>query len=93
MVELATQLAALSGTDVTPILEELTKNPNEAHLTVQRAIAARTPPHDGADKPRLVLIVDQFEQVFTLSPGKDGAFERQAFITALCATATNSAGN
>jgi hypothetical protein len=91
MVELATQLAALSGTDVTPILEELTKNPNGAHLTVQRAITASTPSHDGADKPRLVLIVDQFEQVFTLSPGKDGDFERQAFITALCATATNSA--
>ena len=39
-----------------------------------------------------MLIVDQFEQVFTLSPGPGGEADRQAFITALCATATNPVG-
>ena len=39
-----------------------------------------------------MLIVDQFEQIFTLNPGAGGAAERQAFITALCAAATHPAG-
>ena len=39
-----------------------------------------------------MLIVDQFEQVFTLNPGPGGEAERQAFITALCAMATNPVG-
>ena len=39
-----------------------------------------------------MLIVDQFEQVFTLNPGAGGAAERQAFITALHAAAIHPAG-
>ena len=39
-----------------------------------------------------MLIVDQFEQVFTLNPGPGGEAARQAFITALCAAATNPVG-
>ena len=41
---------------------------------------------------RLVLIVDQFEQVFTLNPEPGGEATRQAFITALCSAATNPVG-
>ena len=55
--------------------------PDRGHETVS---------NDGI--PRLVLVVDQFEQVFTLNKGRDGAAERQAFITALCAAATHPAG-
>jgi energy-coupling factor transporter ATP-binding protein EcfA2 len=40
---------------------------------------------------RMVLIVDQFEQLFTLNPGPEGEAERQAFIAALCAMGTGSA--
>ena len=39
-----------------------------------------------------MLIVDQFEQVFTLNPDLGGEATRQAFITALCAAATNAVG-
>ena len=35
-----------------------------------------------------MLIVDQFERIFTLNPGDEGEAERQAFITALCAAAS-----
>ena len=41
---------------------------------------------------RLVLIVDQFEQVFTLTPERGGEAARQAFITALCSAADNPVG-
>lgn len=41
---------------------------------------------------RLVLIVDQFEQVFTLNAGTDRDAERKRFITALCAMTMNPAG-
>ncbi len=40
---------------------------------------------------RLVLVIDQFEQLFTLNPGPDGETGRQAFITALCAAASPAA--
>ena len=39
-----------------------------------------------------MLIVDQFEQVFTLNQGQGGETARQAFITALCAAAATPAG-
>ena len=39
---------------------------------------------------RMVLIIDQFEQLFTLNPGPEGEAERQAFITALCAMGTGA---
>ena len=39
-----------------------------------------------------MLIVDQFEQVFTLNPDLGGEAARQAFITALCSAAATPAG-
>jgi hypothetical protein len=49
----------------------------------------RRPPRRGeagsGSGARLVLIVDQFEQVFTPGPGDSGDPGQQAFITALCA--------
>jgi hypothetical protein len=76
----------------------LARQPDQAHLVIRSAVLAATArpdalapvPVDGA--ARLVLIVDQFEQVFTLSSDPDGEAPRQAFITALCAAAANPAG-
>ena len=50
------------------------------------------PPASGDSAARLVLIVDQFEQVFTLNPDLGGEATRQAFITALCSAAANPVG-
>ena len=60
------------------------------------AAAARheaEPPAPDDSVARLVLIVDQFEQVFTLNPEPGGEATRQAFITALCSAATNPVGS
>ncbi len=98
LTELATQLAALSGADVLALRENLAERPDEAHLAVRQAVLAdaarraqeRTP--EGAELARLVLIVDQFEQIFTLVSGPDGESGRQAFIGALAAAATTPCG-
>jgi len=49
-------------------------------------------PASGDGAARLVLIVDQFEQVFTLNADLGGETARQAFITALCSAAATPAG-
>ena len=95
LTELATRLAAVSGGDTAAILVQLA-DPGQAHLAVGQAAASairRTgaqPPADGRPV-RLVLLVDQFEEVFTLNPG-GGQAGQQAFIAALCAAATGPAG-
>ena len=99
LTELATHLAALGGSDITTVRNGLARFPGDAHLAVQQALIANASRHAGkhairgnTQSLRLVLIVDQFEQIFTLTPGEDGEAERQAFIAALCALATNPAG-
>ena len=100
LTELAARLAAIGGPDALAVRDGLARHPDQAHLAVRSAVlAARRdgePPWPG-DGPgdgtaRLVLIVDQFEQVFTLNPDLDGRATRQAFITALCAAAANPVG-
>ena len=96
--ELAAHLAALGGSDPVAVRDGLAQRPGQAHLAVWSAVLAHAARRDdgrpapGDSAARLVLIVDQFEQVFTLNPGPDGEAERQAFITALCAAATNPVG-
>jgi WD40 repeat protein len=94
LTELAGRLAAVSGMQLTAIRDELAKRPDQAHLTVwQAALSARrglSAPDDG--DARLVLIVDQFEQLFTLNTGPEGKAAQQALITALCAAAGNAVG-
>jgi WD40 repeat protein len=101
LTELAAALALLGGGDTARIRDALARAPRDAHLAVRQAVAAgaarRDPgsPPPGPDPAPLVLIVDQFEQVFTLSPetvDQDGAASRQAFITALDAAATTAVG-
>ena len=95
--ELAARLAAVGGTDALAVRDGLARHPDQAQLAVRSAVlgaavrrdAELTASGDGA--ARLVLIVDQFEQVFTLNSDLGGEAARQAFITALCSAAANPA--
>ena len=99
LTELAARLAALGGGSSAAIRDGLAQRPGQAHLAVWSAVladAARREhgrPMSGDGAARLVLIVDQFEQVFTLNPSPRGEAERKAFITALCAAARNPVGS
>ncbi len=97
LTELATCLAALDGTDTVAVRDGLVQHPDQAHLAVWSAVLAAIR-HDGGhlasddSAARLVLIVDQFEQLFTLNPGPEGYAARRAFVMALRAAATNQVG-
>ena len=102
--ELAMHLAEMAGADPVSVYRSLSAAPDQAPMLAEQA--ARTATGRGADPgsggpagaaagapPRLVLVVDQFEDVFTA--GEDGdvdAVERKAFVTALHAAATIPAG-
>jgi hypothetical protein len=97
LTELAAQLAAVGGPDALAVREGLAGHPGQAHLAVRSAVLAAAargeqPPGSGGGGGRLVLIVDQFEQVFTLNPDSGGEAIGQAFIVALCAAAATPAG-
>ena len=89
--ELAARLASLGGGDVAAIRRDLA-DPGPAHLAVGQAVLAGhsrpgdRQPADGRPR-RLVLVVDQFEEVFTLNSDR-GDTDQQAFIAALCAAAS-----
>jgi WD40 repeat protein len=99
LTELAARLAALGGGDTLTIREGLAQHPGQAHLAVWPVILADAARRSvsqsaaSATATRLVLIVDQFEQAFTLNTGPEGEARRGAFITALCAAATNPVGS
>jgi conflict system STAND superfamily ATPase len=99
LTELAVRLAAVGGPDALAVRDGLARHPDQAHLAIWSAVLAAAarreekPPGSGDGAARLVLIVDQFEQVFTLSPDLSGEATRQAFITALCAAAANPVGS
>jgi transcriptional regulator with XRE-family HTH domain len=98
LTELATRLAAVGGPDALAVRDGLDRRPDQADLAIRSAVLAAAARRD--EQPsrfddgaaRLVLIVDQFEQVFTLNPDLGGEATQQAFITALCAAATTPAG-
>src|SRR5579859_2922708 len=102
--ELAMALAEMAGADPVSVYRSLSAAPEQVSMLAEQA--ARTaagrgagPGSDGpADAancapPRLVLVVDQFEELFT-SGGDDDIRrgEREAFVTALHAAATVPAG-
>jgi WD40 repeat protein len=80
LTELATRLAGLGGGDAAAIRRGLGGDPDRAHLVIGRAVPARP-----------VLVVDQFEEVFTLAPARGDGGQR-AFIAALCAAASQPFG-
>src|SRR5215831_7267487 len=102
--ELAMHLAAMAGADPVSVYRSLAAAPDEASMLAEQA--ARTATGRGTDwssdgsssaaagaPPRLVLVVDQFEELFTAGEDAGGdAAEREAFVTALHAAATIPAG-
>ncbi|TQM83897.1 WD-40 repeat-containing protein [Saccharothrix saharensis] len=75
--ELAVRAAACTGRDAAALAAEFTAHPENLHLRVRQALV------EGDDD--LLVVVDQFEEVFTLC--REPA-ERAAFIAALTTAAT-----
>ncbi|MGD0607207.1 MAG: XRE family transcriptional regulator [Streptosporangiaceae bacterium] len=101
--ELAMQLADMAGVDPVSVYRSLSAAPGEAPMLVQQAVrtAASRVADTGSDGsadvaaavPRLVLIIDQFEELFTAGWDTEGdRAERDAFVAALHAAATVPAG-
>ena len=102
--ELAMHLAEMAGADPVSVYRSLSAAPEEAAMLAEQA--ARTATGRGADPgsdgpssaaagapPRLILVVDQFEELFTADQdGGVGAVEWKAFVTALHVAATVPAG-
>ena len=101
--ELALRVALLAGADAAAVRRGLDADPDGFALTARQA--ALTPPAGAAgelggpvaeryrpprqQQQRLLLVVDQFEQVFTQCADEG---QRRAFITALCAAASAGHG-
>jgi WD40 repeat protein len=92
--ELAVRVAALAGADAAAVRRGLDISPAGFALTARQAAFARPggpagdPPGPLSRRerrqPRLLIVVDQFEQLFSQCPDEE---ERQAFLTALYAAA------
>ena len=98
--ELALRAGVLAGADAAAVRRELEGAPAWFALTARQAALACSPGpagdpdggpamHDQPGQRRLVLVVDQFEELFTQCP-EEG--QRRAFITALHAAATAGHG-
>jgi WD40 repeat protein len=94
--ELAVRVALLAGADATVVRRELSTDPRGFALTARQAALAQ--PHDVPpdtlgpategyrwSQRRLLLVVDQFEQLFTQCADEE---QRRVFITALHAAAS-----
>ena len=102
--ELAMVLAEVAGADPVSVYRSLSAAPDEAPMLVEQAVRIATGrgpspgpggPADAAAcaPPRLVLVVDQFEELFTAAGDMDAdRAEREGFIAALHAAATVPAG-
>lgn len=91
--ELAVQLAALVGADPDELTATLRAQPSLCRDLARQIGCPENGggdlhPEDSGHRARLVLVVDQFEEVFTLC---QDISERLAFIAALCAVAGREA--
>jgi WD40 repeat protein len=100
LTELSGRLAELSGHDPEVVRKSLADAPGEAHLLVRDIVRAAASgrqdgqehePENPGEASRLVLIIDQFEEIFADTAG-EGKLERASFIDAVCAAATRPAG-
>src|SRR5579862_2060594 len=82
LTELAARLAELDGRDPASIRPGLAETPGHADLLISEITR---------EAGRLVLIIDQFEQVFA-DASAEGQLERAAFIDAVHAAATSPTG-
>ena len=83
LAELAANVAPLAGADAAALLRSLRADPAGFALTVRAATLSANGPR------RLLILVDQFEQVFTQCPDEA---QRRGFIAALHAAATEPHG-
>jgi WD40 repeat protein len=101
--ELAMQLADVAGADPVSVYRSLAAAPGEAPTLVElavrtvgrgaRARSRRPAEAAAAAPPRLILVVDQFEELFTAGGDAEAHHaEREAFIAALHVMATCPAG-
>jgi len=88
--ELAVRVAPLARADAAEVRERLAADPAGFALTVRQATLAdpAAKASAGAGQRRVLLVIDQCEQLFTLCQSTD---ERQAFITALHSAASGDA--
>ena len=85
---LATHIARLSGRDTKAVRAELKADPDQFAVTVHGALVAQS--RDGDIRgARVLILVDQFEEVFTHGASEQDA---QVFIRALCAAAGTDSG-
>ena len=100
--ELAIQLAGLAGIDPVSVHTSLSAAPEQTPMLVRMATDRAADPGTGpgapdgaapAAPPRLILVIDQLEELFTAgTEGDAGRAERDAFISALDAAATGRPG-
>jgi WD40 repeat protein len=78
---LACELASLAGLEEADVLQRL-ESPDEARLVVQQVLEIRRARSgtDASRPDRLVLVVDQFEEIFSACPDRA---QREAFIRIL----------
>ncbi len=90
LTELAAHLAAISGVDAASVRRALVDDPTTASSLARQAVlthAATLPLEErgaASVNGRLIVVVDQFEELFTLTQPEDEADrERRAFVAAL----------
>ncbi|KAB2348460.1 nSTAND1 domain-containing NTPase [Actinomadura rudentiformis] len=87
LTNLAGLLAGLAGLDARTVLDRLEGDPADASLLVRQAVDHDARRRELPAGGRLILVVDQFEEVFATG-GEDAAAQRTAFVAALHAAAT-----
>lgn len=81
--ELAARISLMQGVSPASLLQDIEKDPGNINLAVRQAFI------DKPDNARLVIFIDQFEEVFTLCKDEQ---ERKSFINVLV-SAANSTNN
>lgn len=83
---LAERLAPLTGTTADELTAHLRTDPTRLATVLDEALHRPAGQGDAPER-RLLILVDQFEELFTACPGED---ERRAFVRALDAAATST---